>query len=254
MILQIKIRWVQKKLLKWKENLFFIVFQKCSKFQIWLIKNNQVKTIFDDQMKYQHIQLSSLFFINDVQFFEPNNLTSDLFLMQMIFISKYNLQVLYLQIYLVQFENSIPIIVTSKSNSKSSIDYRIKILQFNPDVTLSFQSINQQFINQSLANTRDNIKLTTFKQQYSLFLQNLFELKVQINAHSYYTYEICNTSLHFFDLSNLFCNLTKPKRLYDFIKIIHQGLIQNLNQSIYIQFENQFIQKKCYNQMFQNSK
>ncbi|CAD8113001.1 unnamed protein product [Paramecium primaurelia] len=200
----------KKKLLKWKENLYFIVFYQCSKFKIMLIKNNQVKTIFDDQKKYQDIQLSNFSFIDDVQFCEPNDLTFGLFLIENDF---------YLQIYLAYFENSTPSYLLLQHTN------RIQKIVIQPRCNIIIL-VNKLEISNSLTTNPQQTSEIILNQQYSnnnihfhsnlLFLQNQFELNVQINTRINQTYEIWNTSLHFFDFNNLFCQFDQTKKVIQF--------------------------------------
>ncbi|CAD8138675.1 unnamed protein product [Paramecium octaurelia] len=205
----------KKTQIKWKENKYLIVFYQCSRWKVILIQDNQVKTIFDAQMMQQDTYLSSLSQIDDVTFCEPNDSTSTLYLIENNFYSKFHKIILHVQVLLnqngiinsllVQQKNRIQKIVIQQKCQMIVLVHELN--KTDPSKIEAEVRLNQQY-------PINNIHF----HQNLLFFQNQFELNVQINQRINQTYQICNTSLQFFDFANLFCQYDQTKKLIQFYK------------------------------------
>ncbi|CAD8185606.1 unnamed protein product [Paramecium octaurelia] len=197
----------KKQQIKWKENYYIIAFYQCSRWKLMVIENNDVETILQAQMVYEGISMSRLSYIDDVTFSEPNDLTSTIYLVENDFYVQFQLNKIEtstLNYQLKQHKNRIQKIVQQR--------HQIMVLTYQSIKTDSQRLETEIILDQPYPT--NNIHF----YQNLLFLQNQFELNVLINARINQTYQICNTSLQFFDFTNLFCQFDSTKKVIQFYK------------------------------------
>ncbi|CAD8136799.1 unnamed protein product [Paramecium octaurelia] len=238
----------KKKQSKWKENQHLILFYQCSSWKLMVIENNQVQTILEAQMKYYDTSISSLSYIDAVTVYETSDTISIIYLIENDF---------YVQLQLNKISKSI-IDYSLKQQKKNRIQkivqhrYSKMVLSYQSNKTDS-QPLETEIILDQLYPT-NNIHF----YQNLLFLQNQFELKVLINTRINQTYQIFNTSLQFFDMTNLFCQYDQTKKVIQFYKYQSLSfLIKPKLKYIYvIQKRNLFIRDKvmdCFRILYQNN-
>ncbi|CAD8215323.1 unnamed protein product [Paramecium octaurelia] len=198
----------KKKQIKWKDNQYLVVFYQCSRWKVLLIKNNQSSTLLDSSMKHQDVQLSRFSFIDYVTYCESNNVISNIYLIEdnfylQVFLNQHAIK--HLNFVLIEYPIRIQKILI-QSNCQ------LLILVNQLDLLIQSQQESQVILNQQYP--INNIHF------YSnlIFLQNQFELDVLISAQINQTYQICNTSLHFFETNNLFCQFDNTKKVLQFYK------------------------------------
>ncbi|CAD8214525.1 unnamed protein product [Paramecium octaurelia] len=186
----------------------FIIFYQCSKWKVLLIQNNQANTLFDSQMKCQDSQLSNLSFIDDVAFCNYNYFSSVIYLIENNIYLQLNFnqdKVKIMKCLQIQYANRIQkILIQPKC--------LFMILVNELDESDQSQKALQILLNQNYS--MNNIHFS----QNLLFLQNQFQLDVLINVRINQTYQICNTTLYFFDFDNLFCQYDSAKKVLQFYK------------------------------------
>ncbi|CAD8187672.1 unnamed protein product [Paramecium octaurelia] len=228
----------KKKQIKLKDYQYLIVFYQCSRWKVLLIKNNQANTLLDASMK--------LSFIDDVTSCEQKNMIFTIYLIEDNF---------YLQMFLNQGEEkTLNLLLTEHPiriqkiliQSKCQLLLLVNQLSVNQYIKVSQVILNQQY-------PMKNIHF------YSnlIFLQNQFDLDVLINANINQSYQICNTSLHFFEINNLFCQFDSTKKVLQFYK--YQSLhtyIKPKQKYIFIIQKNQLFSKDdtsiCFKVLDQN--
>ncbi|CAD8214063.1 unnamed protein product [Paramecium octaurelia] len=200
----------KKKQIRRNEEQYLIVFYQCLRWKIMQIKNNQSHTLFDASMKSQNIQLSNLSLIDDVTYCERNQQTYSIILIQDNF---------YVLIHLNYYE--------TKNLNYFLIQQTKKIQKiiFQQKCSMIILVNELDKTNSSLIQTQKQLEII-LDQKYSmdnihfhsnlLFLQNQFELNILINARINQTYQICNTSLYFFDSNNLFSQFDQTKKVLQF--------------------------------------
>ncbi|CAD8171798.1 unnamed protein product [Paramecium octaurelia] len=244
----------KKKLIKFLNSSQYIsVFYQCQRWKIMFIKNNQAKTILDAQMKNQDVQLLSLSYIDDISFCEHNDLASALYLIENNF---------YLYVNLNSQEAKILnyiLIYQANRIQKLIMQQRCEIIiQVINGLNKSDSSLIQNEITQHVILNQqypfDNINF----HSNLIFLQNKSELIVLINVNINQTYQICNSSLYFFDFDNLFCQYDWANKVLQFYKYQPlSDLIKPKQKYIYV------VQKKnlfktnavinCYRIIYKNN-
>ncbi|CAD8209884.1 unnamed protein product [Paramecium octaurelia] len=217
----------KKKQIKYLQDQQIILFYQCSKWKIILITNNQASTLIQAQMKYQQAQLSRLTFIDDVCFCEMSSNNLPIYL-----IENYFYVIVYHHVYDKKILNCLLI----------ELPYRIQKLLLNQKC-LTIILVNELDKNDSSIIQNQKYQEVLLNQNYSInnihlysnlvFLQNQFELNVLINIRINQTYQISNTSLHFFDFDNVFCQFDEKKNVLQFYK--YQPL------SVYIQPKQKYV-------------
>ncbi|CAD8107905.1 unnamed protein product [Paramecium sonneborni] len=198
----------KKKQIKLAENQYIVVLYQCSKWIVLLIENKEVKTLLNSET----IKMEAIFsYIDDVSFCELKQNRSIFFLVE---------NNSYLQVYLNKFGNN-TINYFFQQNKKQIQKLLVQKCQIV--ILLTSQEYNEQINIQSSRN-----KELVLNQKYStnnihfhsdlIFLQNQSELIVLINAHLNQTFQIFNTSLHFFAIGNLFCQFDQIKKVLQFYK------------------------------------
>ncbi|CAD8163745.1 unnamed protein product [Paramecium octaurelia] len=196
----------------WNENYLILVFYRCSKWKVLMIRNQDVKIILAAQMENKETQLQSYSFIQDVSFCEFHEVYQIFYLVE-------NFGYLKCQIY---------------GNQSTLEFFSFKNLKRLQQVLLQKRCQNMIFIDQ-LEDNRTRIFGSqsfvgiTLDQKFDIdnihyksdliFLQNQFELKILIDTQINQTYQISNTSLHFFQFNNFFCQFDIDIQGLQFYKI-----------------------------------
>ncbi|CAD8166671.1 unnamed protein product [Paramecium octaurelia] len=241
----------KKKQIKWNDYQYLIVFYQCSRWKVLLIQNNQANTLLDASMKYQYVELFRFSFIDEVTSCERKNMISTIYLIEDNF---------YLQFFVNQVE--------TKKINLLLIEHPIRIqkilVQSQCQLLLLVNQLDK--INSSVISIGKASEVI-INQQYPMknihfdsnlvFLQNQFNLDVLINAYINQSYQICNTSLHFFQINNLFCQFDSTKKVLQFYK--YQSLhtfIKPKQKYIFIIQKKQLFTKGdtpiCFKVLFQN--
>ncbi|CAD8215413.1 unnamed protein product [Paramecium octaurelia] len=189
-----------------------ILFYQCSRWKVILITNNQVITLIDAQTKYQQGYITRLTFIDDVVDCEINSDTYAIYLIENNF---------YVLVYYDLFQKKIlnQIIVEREYRiQKLLLHQKCSILMLVNELDKNDSSIiRAQYYQQVLMNKFYSINNIHIHSDL-IFLQNQFELNVLVNVRINQTYQICNTSLQFFDFDNLFCQFDWKKNVLQFYK------------------------------------
>ncbi|CAK81248.1 unnamed protein product (macronuclear) [Paramecium tetraurelia] len=218
----------KKKQIKQVQDQQILLFYQCSKWKVILITNNEAATLIQAKMEYQ-TQLSGLTFIDDVVYCEMNSQTICIYLIENDF---------YVILYYHLLDKKIVDCIFTK------LPYRIKkmllnqkcqkIILVNELDKYDLSIIHDQIQTEVLLNQNYSINNIHLHQNL-IFLQNQFELNVLINIRINQTYQICNTSLQFFDFDNLFCQFDQKKNVLQFYKFQPLStFIEPKQQYIYI--------------------